>query len=182
MAAVIPPEEDRFQSNMLALVDLVRELIATCHASGKTTINPALISLARGILESYDKKVAIENFIGYSYEFWDQISKREEIFFLENCSTIFRDIPGNHLDAFRELYEARDAEGKPIIIESDKDAMWEFFDSLIKICIKFIHRERGPTMKDLNKGKGPQPVYTVNSFPDVRLQHYSNVWKVDLLW
>ena len=91
------------------------------------------------------------------------------------------DIPGNHVQAFKDLFEAVDDMGKYVIIDEDREAIWCYFDSLVKICIKFVHKERCPQLKDLN-GKGIQPVYTKNVFPKIRLQHFANMWKVDLSW
>lgn len=178
----IPSEEERFCRNIVDLTTLLHELISICHKAGKTKIEPALIALVGGIIENYDKTTVIENFIFYSYEFWDQIAKREEAFFSENCAKVFRDLPKDHVGAFKELFEARDNQGNPIIIDEDKDAIWDYFDSLIKICIKYVHKVRCPKMKDFGDGKGPKPVYSVNKFPDIKLQHYANMWKVSLTW
>ncbi len=178
----LPNEEERFSRNIVDLTDLIHELIGTCYKAGKTAIQPALIMLAGGILEAYDKVKMIENFIYYSHEFWTQISKREESFFGENCAKVFRDLPKKHVGAFKELFEATDNQGSPIIIKEEKDSIWDYFDSLIKICIKYVHRKRGPKMKDFGDGKGTRPVYTVEIFSDIRLQYFASIWKVDLKW
>ncbi len=174
--AALPAEEERFHANLLSFIDLVHELITSCHRLGKTTMNPGIISFARNILNDWNKTEMIENFIEYSYEFWDEISEKDEHFFLENCGKIFKDIPGNHVNAFRELFEARDETGHSIIIDDDKAAMWDYFDGFIKICIKYIHRERKPSIKD------GRPNYGVEAFQYVRLEHYASVWGIVLEW
>ena len=177
-----PSEEERFSKNIVDLTSLLHELIGDCHKLGKTKIEPALILIAGGIIEAYNKVNIIENFIFYSYEFWDQISKKEESFFTENCAKVFRDLPKDHVGAFKDLFEATDNQGNPIIIQDDKNAIWDYFDSLIKICIKYVHRIRGPKLKNFDDGKGARPVYTVDKFRDIKLTHYANVWKVNLRW
>ena len=178
----MPNEEERLSGNIVDLTNLIYELIGICHKAGKTKIEPALIMLASGIIEAYDKTKIIENFIYYSVDFWDQISQRDESFFGENCAKVFCDLPKDHVGAFKELFEATDIEGNPIIIQDDKNAIWDFFDSLIKICIKYIHRVRGPKIKDFEDGKGDRPVYTISKFPDVKIQRFAGIWKIDLKW
>lgn len=178
----LPNEEERFNTNIVDLTSLLHELITICHKAGKTKIEPGIIMLAGGLIEAIDNVKVIENFILYSYEFWGQISERDESFFTENCAKVFQDLPKEHVSAFKELFEAKDNYGKSIIIQEDKDAIWRFFDSLIKIAIKYIHRVRGPKLKDFNNGKGERPVYTVDKFTNIKLQYYANIWKVDLQW
>lgn len=173
----VPSEEERFRQNISDFTMLVRELLEDCSSRGKTTIDPNIITVAAAFIESYDPRTMITNFVHYSYEFWDRISKREEVFFRENCVDVFKDIPMDHVNAFKELFSD---EGESIISQDDKDAMWDYFDSFIKICIKYIHRERGPKIRDI--GQGPQKVYSKNVFPEVHLQNYAQVWDVKLEW
>lgn len=178
-ASSTPTEEERFATNIFDLTQEIRDLIVECRRKDKTKIDPNIITIASAFIESYDKKVMIENFIHYSYEFWDKISKREESFFRENCGDVFKDLPSDHVRAFSELFND---EGEAIISADDKNLIWDYFGSLIKISLKYIHRERGPKIRDIPEGKGPQRVYSKNAFKDVRLQHYANMWDLKLEW
>lgn len=173
-------EESRFLRNIVDLTKLMHELISLCHKEGKTKIEPGFIILVGSLIERYDKVIIIENFIGYSYEFWNQIEKKEESFFSVNCSKVFRDLPEDYVTMFKELFEARDNKGNSIIIKEDKDAIWDYFHSLIKICIKYIHKVRGPVKKDFADGKGIRPAYSINKFPDIKLSRYAEIWKINL--
>lgn len=172
-----PPEEDRFRQNISDFTLLIRELLEDCNRRGKTKIDPTIITVASAFIESYDSKILLTNFVHYSYQYWDKISRREEAFFRENCADVFADIPMNHINAFQELFND---EGESVIEDDDKNAMWDYFDSFIKICLKYIHRQRGPKIRDI--GTGPQRVYSKNEFPDVHLQKYAQIWDVKLEW
>jgi len=172
-----PPEEERFRQNISDFTMLVRELLEDCSKRGTTTMDPNIIMVASAFMESYDPKTLLTNFVHYSYPYWDKISKREEVFFRENCADVFKDIPMNHINTFKELFND---EGDPVITDDDKEALWDYFDSFVKICIKYIHRQRGPKIRDI--GKGPQRVYSRNEFPDVHLQKYAQTWDVKLEW
>ncbi len=172
-----PPEEERFRQNISDFTLLVRDLLDDCHRKGKTTINPNVITVASAFIESYDSVILLTNFIHYSYPYWDEISKREEVFFRENCVKVFAGIPIDQVDAFSALFNDV---GEPVISDDDKEAMWDYFDSFVKICLKYIHRQRGPKIRDI--GKGPQRVYSKNEFPDVHLQKYAQIWDVKLEW
>ena len=172
----VPSEEERFRQNISDFTMLIRELLEDCSRRGKTNIDPNIITVASAFIESYDPKTLLTNFVHYSYPYWDKISKHEEAFFRENCADVFKDIPMDHINAFKELF----SEDEQVISDDDKDAMWDYFDSFVKICIKYIHRQRGPKIRDI--GKGPQRVYSKNEFPDVHLQKYAQLWDVKLEW
>lgn len=175
----IPPEEDRFKGNISGLVEFIHELISQCADDGKTEIDPSVIHLAAGFVDSYDSDVLIKHFIERSYKYWTNILDREEKFFRENCADVFVDLPMKEVNAFSDLFKT---EGDPIICQDDKDCIWEYFDSFIKISIKYVHRERGPKMRDLGKGKGPQRVYSKNVFATVDLRPYVKRLSVQLEW
>ena len=152
------------------------ELIEDCSKRGKTSLNPTLISLGLTFLTTYNKSTLIENFIHYSYEYWGQIQNREEKFFRDNCANLFPDLPIKHVNAFKELFN----DEEDIITDDDKNSIWGYFESLIRIGIKYIHRERGPKIRDV--GEGPQRVYSRKEFPKIDLPKHANIWKVELKW
>ncbi len=176
-----PSPKIRFHENIVDLTSLMHELISICYDAGKTNINPALVLFAGGLLDSYDKKKMIENFIEYSYDYWEIIHKKNEIFFIENCKDVFKDLPVNHVDAFSVLFQSTNIGGLPIIIDEDKNAIWDYFYSLIKICIKYIHLQRGPQII-FHDGKHKK-VYNKKVFSNInRLQYYADKFKIKLNW
>ena len=64
-----PSEEERFSANSNDLSSLVHELTSKCWDAGHKEINPLLITLAQGYLNSLNKTVLIETFITHSHDF-----------------------------------------------------------------------------------------------------------------
>lgn len=184
-----PGEEERFKTNLLDLTALVHELSTICWDAGIKDVNPTLISLAESYLSGYDKKQLIEKFINNSYEnpnaaededLWTKIYNRNENFFIDNAHVIFKHLPidSSNINAFKVFFTAVDSDGKNIIIQEDRDAIWDIFGSLIKICIKYVHRERGITLVETPNGRRPK--YTNKAFPNIKVREQSNLWDITL--
>ena len=177
-----PPEEERFNRNVLDLSDLVHELTTICWDEGCKDVNPVLIIGAKLFISSYDKIELIETFITYSWEFWEEVKERNENFFLEHASAIFEHLPvdkGN-IGAFKLLFTAEDRDGTYIIDQEDRDAVWDMFDSLVKICIKYVHRVRD--MKLLDTGSGMKPIYVNKKFYEIKnIRKLAKEWDIELL-
>ncbi len=191
-----PPEEERFLRNLLDLADLVHELASTCYDAGCEDVNPNLIHMARNYLAGYDGDVLINTFIRNSGgetdetgdplkstatgEYWSEIKNRNEVFFLDHAATIFKNLPidAKHINAFQVFFTAKDEEGEDIVIDEDKDAIWNIFDSLVKICVKYIHRIREVKYKDT--GRGLRPEYVHKYYPKIGVRGLAKIWEIDL--
>jgi len=175
-----PSHEERFYCNVVDLSKLIEELITICYENGYKYVHPSLVKLATMVISGTNKTTIMENFIFYSYPYWEKIAKREESFFLENCKNVFKDLPLDKVDAFKVLFTAVDSNGTPIINDEDRCGIWDFFEGLIRICIKYIHEKRKPKLK--STPEGTKRVYETKFFPDINLQRYATLWKVELKW
>jgi hypothetical protein len=183
-----PPEEERFKTNILDLTSLVHELSTICWDNGVKDVNPTLVSLAESYLSGYDKIKLINTFIEHSYknpkneeeDLWTKIHSRNENFFIDNAHIIFQHLPidTNNINAFKVFFTAVDQNGNNIIIQEDRDAIWDIFGSLIKICIKYVHRERGIEM--ISTPNGLRPKYQNQVFPHIEVRKQARLWGIKL--
>lgn len=175
-----PTEEERFSINTNDLSDLVHELTSKCWDNGHKEIQPLLINLAQAYLNSLDKTLLMETFITHSHMFWEEIRLRNENFFVEHSGEIFGKLPveqGN-IDAFKMLFTSKDVKGNPLIEEEDRDAIWEMFGSLVKICVKYIHRVRDCHL--VEKDGKMVPRYRYNKFPEIKVREHARKWDINL--
>jgi hypothetical protein len=177
-----PPEEERFMTNVLDLTYLVHDLATICWDANIKDINPGLVAIAENYLETYDKLKLIDAFIKHSHKYWTKIYERKEIFFIENAHEIFQYLPidTKNINAFKIFFTAKDNKGEHIIIQEDRDAIWDIFDSLVKICIKYIHRVRG--VKLVKTKDGLRPVYKNKLYPDVNVKKHAKIWTLNFLF
>lgn len=177
-----PNEEERFQTNIKGVTDFVHGLISECwEKKGIKDINPILIQLAGTYLSSLDKKILIETFIENSYKYWKEIKEHNENFFVENCSKVFSKLPvgqGN-IDAFKILFTKKDGDGNYIIDNEDRITIWEYFESFVKISIKYVHRIRDCYLEQDAEGKY-KPRYRYNKFPEIKVRELSKIWAIEL--
>lgn len=175
-----PPEEERFITNVLDLTALVHELSTICWDAGRKDINPTMVAFAENYLEGYDSVELIDVFIRNSYMHWHQIKDRNEIFFIKNAHVIFKNLPidTSNINAFKLFFTAKDNNGNDIIEEDDRLAIWNIFESLVKICIKYVHRVRG--VKLVSTPKGLRPAYIKKSYPKIKVRELAKTWEIDL--
>ncbi len=175
-----PPEEVRFMTNVLDLTDLVHELATVCWNAGRKDINPHLVAIAENFLESYDPNELIDVFIRHSYMHWEKIHDRDEDFFISNAHVIFQHLPvdTNSINAFKVFFEAKNDRGEYIIPKEDRDAIWNIFDSLVKICIKYVHKVRG--VKLVKTDDGIRPAYQNKKYPEIRVRELAKLWEIEL--
>ena len=170
--------EERFFENMLGLTSFIKVLVEKVSDAGHKIVNPMIIDIAMVILNNYDKNKIIENFILYSHDYWDQIFMKDERFIHENCLIIFQDLPKNHVEAFTHIFLLKNKNGEFIIDSDDKDIIWEYFSSFIKISIKYIHEKRVCVEKIVDGKMIPRWLH--DYMKHINLQSEAKRWNVKL--
>jgi hypothetical protein len=179
MSAQVPPEEVRFSQNTTIMANAVLEAIEKLHNQGYHTVNPMLVRLASTVMAGFDKHYLIQGFIENSHsECWDMIKRRDEEYFKEHASEVFQYLPMDHVNLFKDLFEQKDAHGKSVVPDSLKNQIWDLFDSMIKISIKYVHKQRGPYSYASEAGVVNE--YQMDFLEAVDVPYHSEVWKVKL--
>ena len=83
-----------------------------------------------------------------------------------------------NIDAFKMLFTSKDQDGEDMICQDDRDAIWDMFDSLVKICIKYVHRERKCEL--VEKDDRMVPRYTVNFMAEIKVRSHAKKWNIEL--
>lgn len=173
------PEHERFAANTKTLLQAIHDGVRKLSNEGHRTADPMLVQFAIGIVGSYDKHRLISGFIRNSHQVcWDHIFSREEAFFVENAQSIFKDLPMDKVDLFRDLFTTKDASGKNVMSQQFKNDIWAILGAMVKISIKYVHKGREP-YSYLNNGT-MQNAYSREFFNDVDIGHHSNLWGVKL--
>lgn len=182
-----PSEEERFLTNVLDLTALVHDLSTICWNAGVKDINPQMVLFGENYLKTMDKTKLIEVFIQSEEKaleennsLWEKIKERDEKFFIENAHTIFQNLPidTNKINAFKIFFTSKNNKGEFIIGVDDRDAIFNIFESLVKICIKYVHRIRG--IKMVQTAQGLRPAYLNKKFPRIKVKELANLWKIEL--
>jgi hypothetical protein len=187
MSNTLPPPEVRFAANCENLAAAIKDGIINIQQAGfSVNVNPSMIDLATSLLQAYDKKLLIEGFIKNSHqECWDQINQRNEIFFDKNAAKIFKILPMDTINLFRDLYFTKNARGESVVTSDIKDGVWSILDAMIKIAIKYTHAMRGPILQ--KNAAGDMVVVYTNKLPEnlkfleeVNIEKHSKTWKIQL--
>ncbi len=150
----VPAEEERFVANLIGLGKLIKEVVREAEAKGRSSVSTSLIDFVLGLIASLDKKFLLEGFIGRSHVHWKSISDRNHDFFVNNCGVIFHGAPTESVKALSLLF-VLNSEGECVVPGDDMTALWEGIWSLVKVSIKYVHKNQGkyPNINSVENAK-----------------------------
>jgi hypothetical protein len=168
-----PPEEERFFKNIIEMVKLIRKEVQRCYHEKKTPIDPQLIDMIGAFLQVLDKHTIIRIFINNSHtKCWDKIKMKDREFFRKDAGDIFASLPMDKVNLFSDLFFKYDEAGNRMITDDFERRLWAFFDSLVKISIKYVHKHREPDASG---------TYTkAFSVPEVDIEHHMKSWDIKM--
>lgn len=177
--AQLKTEEERFFLTIEELIKLVHELTTSVTNKGYKIVDPAVIGVAAGVIKLVPVTRLIEVFVRRSHEHWEEIRGKKKNFFVKEAHNMFSDLPGGHVTAFKDLVSIVDKDSNPVVPNEDIDALFDFFQALVKISIKYIHKQRQPTIVKQTDGvlyKYSEP----KAFEYVALETHAKNWKITL--
>jgi hypothetical protein len=134
----VPTTLDRFFMNVEGLFQLISELVNSAYQSGHKIVSPYLVNFAGFVVFRLDKAFIMKTFIEKSHNHWEQIRLKDEDFFITSAGKVFAGLPTSEVNAFKELFLLRLPNGDRFVSEDDRDAIWEYFESLVRISIHYL--------------------------------------------
>ena len=173
------PYEDQFLNIITGFITLFEDIISTASKGGHTTLNHEVLKIGNMVLQQKIQKLGnanvLNSFIKKTHEHWKYVSEKDEKHFVKHLPDIVTDVPKEYVIEFCRLFTSTDKKGKSIIPEEDKEAFFENANSMIKIAVKYIYKNRNPKVDGNGKVK-----YDINFFPDISLSKYSKIFGVKL--
>ncbi len=175
----IAPEEERFSKNTTIMAQAIHECVTKLYNAGYKNVDPGIVAIAVTIISAFDRHYLIQGFIENSHEnCWDNIKARKEEFFVDNASEVFRYLPMDKVNLFKDLFQTKDSRGNSVVPNSLKDQLWDLFDAMVKICIKYIHKNRSPY--SYRSDDKLIKAYNASFFDEVNITRHSEIWDVTL--
>jgi hypothetical protein len=188
------PDEVRFYTNSKILLSAIREGFENLNKAGYQKVTTAQIEYGIIVFDAFDKHYIIQRFIKFSHPYWDQILNKNERFFTENSSEIFKELSSERLGIFNELFTLKDKQGRNLVGDDLKDQIWDLFHHLVKCSIKYIHNKRLPYHHEGNNFyetefllidrlayKNPDGSIITN-ICDVEIDKHAKTWNVKLIF
>lgn len=164
-----PSEEVRFYSVLSGFMSLLESTVFDLFSAQKTTLHPDKVRIASKYISGQLKNKLIENFVVNSEKYWGRIKERDEPYFFERIDEIFGS------DTFKEeMAPVKKIFADNLVSDDVKTSFWKFMDSLIKISIKYIHRERVGILKD------GQEIYLGSCMDFCNVKEHADNWGVKL--
>lgn len=83
------------------------------------------------------------------------------------------------VNLFKDLFTTKDKNGKNVISDQFKEQIWKLFDAMIKISIKYIHRQRNPYSHKNDEGE-LIGAYGAEFMDEVDINYHATVWELKL--
>lgn len=178
----MPSEEERFSCNARALTQKMSEEISALQAQGHCTNVPTqILAMLPTLISMYNKKDLIEGFIRNGYKYWEEIRNRDMIFFRDNADEIFAaKLPTVNVRLFREIFAEKDARGNQLLKPETIEYIWSNFQAMVKIALKYIHRERRPLVYQDQAGNNCIRYANPDFFTEIDVPRTATIWKVTL--
>lgn len=182
------PPAVRFKENTIGLVEFLSDIVREIKQTYKIKIDPEAIDYICIFIKAYDKDALVNNFIYSSLVHWDSIYDRLEEYFTNDLSSIFQfvDVPykDEYISQLQEVLATKksnytvspnDPNYDPYIVSiEDKNTIWDYLCSFVRISVQFLHQNSGPVMKD-GKIEYKAPLYT-----DIDIGAVAAKWKIEL--
>jgi hypothetical protein len=134
----LPTTVERFFMNVEGLFQLISELVNTAYQSGYKVVSPYLVNFAGFVIFKLNKEFVLKTFIEKSHKHWEQIRVKDEDFFISHAGQVFAGLPLDEVNAFKELFVLKTKSGERFVSDDDRDAIWEYFESLVRISIHYL--------------------------------------------
>jgi hypothetical protein len=170
----LPPPEERFKRRLIEFIEFTKSVIVEGTAAGiQTPVSPLIMDLSKAFIEKEDAGKIVTTFTIRSLKSWDRI-KSHDVEYIKNAGTsVFDGVPQKSVEDFKSLYDVKRPDGTKLFNETIEAGVWDYFESLVKLAVCYVHKERCP-----------DPVtkkYTKNFFPDMKVKSEVERWGITKL-
>ncbi len=170
----LPPPEERFKRRLIEFIEFTKSVIVEGNAAGiQTPVSPLIMDLSKAFIEKEDAGKIVTTFTIRSLKSWDKIKNRDVEYIKNAGSSVFEGVPEKSVSDFRNLHDVLRPDGTKLFNETIQEGIWDYFDSLVKLSVCYVHKERCP-----------DPVtkkYTKNFFPDMKVKSEVERWGITKL-
>lgn len=165
------PPEERFIERVCQFCEFFKGVLEDAKKDDiDTPASPFVMDLIKNFVKKEDPHKAITTFILRSYKSWDNAVVRDKNYFRTDALSCFAGIPQSSVESFNGLFDLRKSNGELLVSEEIQANLWDFFDSLIKTSIVYIHQQRKP---DPSTKK-----YTQAFFPEISVKNEVTRWRI----
>jgi len=108
---------------------------------------------------------------------WNKIHQKDEKFMEENAFTIFTIVPPENTQEFKNIFTKKDEAGMLIVNQEDREIIWEYLFSFVKISIREIHHKRRGYIVKHPDGK-IKLNYHHRHLTDIDIKHHADKWGI----
>ena len=166
--------QERFKERLTQFIDFTKTLVVEANEHGiETPVSPLILDISKNFIAKEDSDKIITTFILRSFQNWDRIRNHDLPFMKGEGLKAFYGIPEKNLKDFTALFDVTKPDGEKLLTPSVEEKLWDFFESLVRISVCYVHMKRCP-----------DPVtkkYTQNFFPDMKVKAQVELWKITKL-
>lgn len=121
---------ERFHANLLQLITLAGDTVWWAKSNGLASIlNYPTMLWAKNTLYYVSPEAAIDTFIEYTSEYWDEIKKQNHDFLTTKLGKMFPSLPSMYVNAVQDLFKEK-------LPEETLSSFWSLLQAMVRISKK----------------------------------------------
>lgn len=184
--AKIPSADIRFSQTVSGLAGIIQDIVYRLEeqkildndtiTSGSISIYKEGLNLLASTVDG--RRTLIKTFIEHSYSSWGKIHDRDTKYFITDAKDVFKGLPLNIVAEFCKMFVITDSKGKSIVNDNETASLFDYFASLVKISIKYIHEQRVPT--EVQNDSQTIRSYSKEFMKDIDILKHAKIWSINL--
>ena len=137
-----------------------------------------MLRIVKNVMKNYNKGELMDKFITHTNEHWEKIRLRDVDFFVNHGQGILGGIP-LPINVFEMIFIGKHPKtGKILISEEDRNGIWSYLSSMIRISIVYIHEKRKCVL--IQTPEGLIPKYKEKYMPEIKVRENAKLWELEL--
>ena len=190
--------EDRFKANFDMALDVISEILAILEGHQVACpIGSFFYSIGKTFGKQMDKVTVINSFISKTAAYWQFIRDRDPEFINNHVLTMMsgEESMVSHIGNINKMFTI--IQEKKFILNDGSttnpelslkissllaeklDQMWQLLESFVRISIKYVDRNRSPTIITNPDGTTKRK-YEKAFYPDLSIKKLVDLWKINL--
>jgi hypothetical protein len=169
----------KFKENSVDFIEFLTDVVRELKQSYNIRAKPEDLEFTCLFIKAFNMDALIDSFIYGSRTQWDHILAKNESYFTKDFGEIFKflEVPNkdDYINQLLEVLTTKKSDGKSYIVgNKDREIVWNYLHSFVKLSIQYFHEQSGPTIQN-NKTVYTKPMYT-----DIDIQSEATKWGVKL--
>lgn len=177
-------QAEKFNITVYDFVCICEDILGDLNQNNIINVDLSKLQLVKSLLDvknpntdnmsASNNSLFMNQFIEKTHNYWNKISEKDELYFIQNISSIFNGLGGDHMDVLKHIFT-----GHNVDIDT-KNIIWDYIHALIRISIVHIHYSKEPNISQKD-GKRLLSWKKTEEYKNIGLTSCAKLYGIDLM-